>query len=213
MSARVGWSRDSGILVATVIGRIDNANSSECAEMLESGAGEEEQSLILNLSQLSYISSAGLRVLLLTAKRFTGTGQAFGLCELSSGVGEVIYVSGFADIIPVYESQAAAVAAIGSAAPAEATGPPPAGGIELKSAIDMEIVGENISDIAQFTVEKYEFANDALPPELREKAVSAISGVLWEAVEEVLEHRRRLRAGMFSKAAAALDDVLADANA
>lgn len=213
MSVKVGWSRDSGILVGTVSGRIDSANSSECAELLASRAGGGEQSLILNLSRLSYISSAGLRVLLLTAKRFTGSGRAFGLCELSPGVGEVIHVSGFADIIPVYESQGAAVEAIGSAAAAGTVEPPPAGGIELKSAIDMEIVGENISDIAHFTVEKYEFANAALPPELREKAVSAISSVLWDAVEEVLEHRRRLRAGMFSKAAAALDDVLADANA
>lgn len=214
MSVKVGWSRDSGILVATVIGRIDSANSSECAEMLRSGAGKGEQSLILNLSQLSYISSAGLRVLLLTAKQFTGTDQGFGLCELSAGVSEVIHVSGFADIIPVYASQAAAVEAIGPTAPSGAAAETPlAGGIELKSAIDMEVLGENIAHIAKFTVEKYEFANDALTPELREEAVSTITGVLWEAVEEVMEQRRRLRAGLFTKASAALDDLLAEANA
>ena len=112
MSVKVGWSRDSGVLVANVTGRIDNANSSECEQMLRSGVGDEEQSLVLNLSRLSYVSSAGLRILLLMAREFTGPNQAFGLCELSSGVSEVIHVSGFAGIMSVYESQAAAVEAI-----------------------------------------------------------------------------------------------------
>lgn len=119
MSVKVGWSRDSGILVANVTGRIDNANSAECEEMLRSGIGDGEQALVLNLSQLSYISSAGLRILLLMAREFTGPDQAFGLCALSSGISEVIHVSGFAGIMSVYDSQAAAVEAIA------ASGAPP----------------------------------------------------------------------------------------
>lgn len=112
MSVEVGWSRDSGILVASLVGRIDSSNSRECADVLRSGIGSDDQSLILNLSQLDYISSAGLRILLMTAREFEGPGQAFGLCELSSGISEVIKVGGFADIISVYESQTAAVAAV-----------------------------------------------------------------------------------------------------
>ncbi len=119
MSVKVGWSRDSGVLVATVTGRIDNANSSECEEMLRSGIGDGEQALVLNLSQLSYVSSAGLRILLLMAREFTGPDQAFGLCDLSSGVSDVIHVSGFSGIMSVYDSQTEAVEAI------SASGAPP----------------------------------------------------------------------------------------
>ncbi len=112
MSVEVGWSRDSGILVANLVGRIDSSNSGECADALRAGMGDDDQSLVLNLSRLDYISSAGLRILLLTSREFEGPGQSFALCELSGGISEVIRVGGFSDIIPVYDTQADAVAAI-----------------------------------------------------------------------------------------------------
>ena len=43
----------------------------------------------------------------------------------------------------------------------------------MNSAVDMEIVGDNISDIAEFTIEKHEFRNDnTLSSEVREEAVA-----------------------------------------
>lgn len=217
MSVRVSWARDSGIPVASLSGRVDSGNSVECADALRSGIGDDDQSLILNLSRLDYISSAGLRVLLMMAKKFTEPGQAFGLCELSGGINEVITVSGFADIIPVYGSQDAAVAAIaGDAAPREpATGAPASGepterAIELRNSVDMDVLGENISDIARFTIEKHEFNHPALSAAQREKAYSAITGVLWERVEAVMIRRSQFLAGMFQSAATTLEDVLAD---
>ena len=50
----------------------------------------------------------------------------------------------------------------------------------------MEIVGDNISDIAEFTIDKYEFRNDnTLSSEVREEAVAAIEKVLWKRVTEL----------------------------
>lgn len=211
MSVQVKWSRDSGTLVASLAGRIDSANSVDCADALRSGVGNDDQSLILNLSRLEYISSAGLRVLLMMAKKFTGPGQAFGLCALSAGVSEVVAVYGFAEIISVYQSQDAAVAAIaGAGEPREpATGEPTEGTIELTSSIDMDILGDNISDIARFTIEKHEFTNPSLSSAHREKAYAAITGVLWEEVERIMQRRKRFLADM---AAATLEDVLARAD-
>lgn len=41
--------------------------------------------------------------------------------------------------------------------------------LTVRYAVDFNIVGDNISDIAEFTVEKYEFKNDTtLSPETRE---------------------------------------------
>ena len=40
----------------------------------------------------------------------------------------------------------------------------------MRSAVDMDIIGDNISDIAEFTIEKYEFKNDnTLSSEVRKK--------------------------------------------
>ena len=57
--------------------------------------------------------------------------------------------------------------------------------ISLKKAVDMQIVGENILDVADFAIEKYEFENDAtLSDQVREEAVERVREDLWDLVKE-----------------------------
>lgn len=73
--------------------------------------------------------------------------------------------------------------------------------ITIKRSVDFDIVGENILDIADFAVEKYEFRTDTtLAPEVREAAVAAISEALWARVEELKLKRKQILAGMFELA-------------
>lgn len=52
--------------------------------------------------------------------------------------------------------------------------------ITIKRSVDFNIVGENILDIADFAVEKYEFRNDTnLAPEVRNAATEAVRAALW----------------------------------
>lgn len=45
----------------------------------------------------------------------------------------------------------------------------------IKSAVDFTIMGDNISDIADFTLEKYEFKNGTtLSDEVREEGITKI---------------------------------------
>ena len=81
--------------------------------------------------------------------------------------------------------------------------------VALASSIDMGILGDNVSDIATFTIENHEFANPALPADLREKAYAAISSALWEEVEVILARHKKLLAGLVQTAATTLDAVLA----
>ena len=47
--------------------------------------------------------------------------------------------------------------------------------ITLKKAVDLQVVGENILDVADFAIEKYEFEHDTtLSEELREAATEKI---------------------------------------
>lgn len=81
--------------------------------------------------------------------------------------------------------------------------------VTIKNSIDFSIVGDNILDIADFTVEKYEFRNDAaLAPEVREEAVSRIKDVLWQKVEAIKLRRQKILEDMFKSAQAALDEVV-----
>jgi len=51
---------------------------------------------------LDYISSAGLRVLLVTAKRLGGSGGSLHICGLNETVDEVFEISGFSVILNVF---------------------------------------------------------------------------------------------------------------
>ena len=61
--------RSSGTLIAKASGRIDGSNAREFQDALETFLEGEASSLVLDLENLSYISSAGLRVILLVSKK------------------------------------------------------------------------------------------------------------------------------------------------
>ena len=81
--------------------------------------------------------------------------------------------------------------------------------VTIKNSIDFSIVGDNILDIADFTVEKHEFRNDStLAPEVREEAIERIKDVLWQKVEAIKLRRQRILEDMFHTAQATLEDVV-----
>lgn len=114
MDLQVSWSRDTGVLVASLSGRVDSSNSEAFHEALKEGMPEGERTLALDCGRLTYMSSAGLRILLELARRFRGPGKAMGLCGLPESIDSVVRLSGFDKIIPVHESISDAVAAISS---------------------------------------------------------------------------------------------------
>ena len=102
--------REDGTLVVKLDGRIDGANAAELQHNLEGAIEETDNLLVVDLEQLEYISSAGLRVILLIAKALQRQNTAFAVCSLSEPIREVFEISGFDKLIPLYPSQAEAVA-------------------------------------------------------------------------------------------------------
>ena len=79
----------------------------------------------------------------------------------------------------------------------------------IKSAVDLAIVGDNISDIAEFTLEKYEFKNDTtLSSEIREEGVAKVKDELWKRVEQLRKRRMQILAEMFTLAEKTLEGVI-----
>ena len=64
----------------------------------------------LNFAALEYISSAGLRVLLATAKKLKASGGDLKICSLNDTVQEVFDISGFSSILTVSKDQEEALA-------------------------------------------------------------------------------------------------------
>lgn len=67
--------------------------------------------------------------------------------------------------------------------------------------IDFNIVGDNIYDIADFAVEKYEFRNETtLSTKVRVEALNRVREALWQRVEDLKMRRRQILQGMFDLA-------------
>ena len=113
MDVDVKWDRKDGILIAILAGRIDGSNAKEVQNIIESGIGPED-ALLLDFEQVSYISSAGLRLGVIISRKFKDPGKQFGVCALTERVRKVITMSGFDQIIDIYESQTEAIAAYSS---------------------------------------------------------------------------------------------------
>ncbi|MXX38906.1 MAG: STAS domain-containing protein [Gemmatimonadetes bacterium] len=114
MSVQVKWERKDGILIAMLIGHIDSSNADRFQRIVESGIDAEDQALILDFERVFFISSAGLRVSLVISRKFNESGKKFGVCTLSDPIRNVLAISGFDQIIPIYESRDAAINAFES---------------------------------------------------------------------------------------------------
>lgn len=83
---------------------MDAISSPELEKNVKTMIAEGERSFILNLEKLDYISSAGLRTILIFTKELTkNNGFLFLLCP-QQRVKEIFELSGFSSIIPIYDS-------------------------------------------------------------------------------------------------------------
>jgi anti-anti-sigma factor len=95
-------------------GRLDSETARDFEATLTATLDRGVRALALDLSGLEYVSSAGLRVLLLAAKRTKAEGAPFTLFGLQPQVAKVLEVSGFAKILPITADRQDALAAVGA---------------------------------------------------------------------------------------------------
>ena len=94
-------SCENGRLVIAMSGHIDSSNASEVErEIGELCAAHPHNALALDMEELEYISSAGLRVVL----RLRKAEKDFSLVNVSAAVYEVLEMTGFAEMIPVQKA-------------------------------------------------------------------------------------------------------------
>ena len=64
----VASERKGTVLIASVEGRVDNSNARSFQKMVQDTSVEGDRALVLDMSNLTYISSAGLRSILIIAR-------------------------------------------------------------------------------------------------------------------------------------------------
>ena len=93
--------KQGDVLVVAPRGRLDSAAAPAFEQRLLGHLDAGEKGLVLDLTGLDYISSAGLRVLLVVAKRLRGANGRFVVCALTTSVREIFEMSGFTAIFEI----------------------------------------------------------------------------------------------------------------
>ena len=102
METRIQKEKNATII--SVKGKMDAVSSPEFEKQLIKLIDQGEKDFVIDLGELEYISSAGLRVILATVKNLKEMEGRLSLCALKDMVKEIFEISGFVTLIPTYDS-------------------------------------------------------------------------------------------------------------
>lgn len=102
--------RESGnFRILDLTGRLDTGTSpgaeASINQVLEGGHNR----IVINLARTDYVSSSGLRVLLVTAKKISAASGSLKICQPNDVVKEILDISGFSTILDVFATEAEAL--------------------------------------------------------------------------------------------------------
>jgi anti-anti-sigma factor len=92
------------ILILELNGRLDTITSNNLEKRFLSVLDREEKKVVVDCSKLEYVSSAGLRVLLMVSKRLRVSNGKIVLSSLKDQVKEVFDIAGFSPIFTMFHS-------------------------------------------------------------------------------------------------------------
>ena len=99
----------AGQVVLLVSGRMDAESAPQFEEKCRACIAEGLTGLVVDLGELTYVSSMGLRSFVSVAKTLQGKGGALRICRLKGLVKQVFEITGLLASFPVYESVEAAL--------------------------------------------------------------------------------------------------------
>ncbi len=155
-SVDISERRQANILVLAPVGRIDNLTSPEFEARLLGAVTSSAADVVIDLSAVEYISSAGLRALMI-ASRQKPKDRRLAVARLNAVVHEIFTISRFSHLVPIFATVEEAGAAWGAPARPLPTPPRPAPKEEPGTALRVRFWG----------------TRGSLPTPLRERAVRA----------------------------------------
>jgi anti-anti-sigma factor len=98
--------------VVTAVGRLDGGASAAFAEKIGGLIANPNPNLLIDLTGVDFVTSAGLRAVLLLVKKVKAIGGSFALCGVQESVREVLDIAGFTGMLDIYPARAGAIAAM-----------------------------------------------------------------------------------------------------
>ncbi len=96
------FTHESGLLVVQLTGELDSHGTHEIENTLGVAIYDRSAKVIVDLSQVPFLSSGAIAMLVRQAKALKGGGGSLGLAGLQPQVAEVLEIAGFSSIFPIY---------------------------------------------------------------------------------------------------------------
>jgi anti-anti-sigma factor len=109
--------RVGDVSVVTASGRLDGIYSTAFAKEVGELITGPSPKILIDFTEIDFVTSAGIRAVLLLIKKAKVSGAAFALCGVNEQVREVLDTTGLSPIITLRPGRAEGLAAL-SAAPA-----------------------------------------------------------------------------------------------
>jgi len=94
-----------------IVGRVDSSVS-KVLEQKVSEVVSRDSAIVVDLAEMNYVSSAGLRSFITLAKRARSSNRTIALCGMREEVAEIFEISGLLELFKIYDTVEAAVAAL-----------------------------------------------------------------------------------------------------
>jgi anti-sigma B factor antagonist len=107
----ISISESGDVQILSFQGNLDTGTAPEAESQINALIEAGKRKLLVNFEKLDYTSSAGLRILLATAKKLKPVGGDLKICCLNQTVQEVFDISGFSTILSVTSSEEEALGA------------------------------------------------------------------------------------------------------
>jgi anti-sigma B factor antagonist len=105
----ISEDRKAGAVILALSGKLDATTAKTFEDKILGVINSGTQRLVVDLSQLEYVSSSGLRVFLLAAKRLQATDGKIVLCALKDQIRQVFDLAGFSSFLSTYGSRDEAI--------------------------------------------------------------------------------------------------------
>ena len=86
-------------------GKLDTNTTPEAETALNQAVEQGASKILIDFKDLDFVSSAGLRILLATAKKLGAQGGALRVCSLNETVRDIFDISGFSTLLRVFDDE------------------------------------------------------------------------------------------------------------
>lgn len=104
---------EGGVIMLKLVGRLDLAGVGQIEGAFKQKTGEALKGLLLECSELSFLASLGMRMLMMAAKTMQANSGKVVIITPQEEVENALRMSGLDQVIPLVESEAAGLALLG----------------------------------------------------------------------------------------------------